>query len=254
MQRFLVIALLWVAAWAASIRLYLTDGSYHVVREYHVQGDRVRYYSIERSEWEDIPLQLVDLKRTQAEQAERAQALDREAKILAEEERAEREQRRLRERIPQQPGVYMILEDQVQPIPQAECKVATSKRRTVLKILTPVPVVTGKANVELDGERSKNLVRSDRPEFFLRLSAPERFGIVRLTPGKGVRVVQKWEILPITNEVIEEQQDIEVFRQQLDEDLYKIWPVEPLPPGEYAVIQYTQGKRNVQVWDFAFHP
>jgi hypothetical protein len=33
--------------------------------------------------------------------------------------------------------------------------------------------------------------------------------------------------------------------------LYKIWPKDPLPAGEYAVVQYTQGKVNMRVWDFA---
>ncbi len=249
--------LLWLFALAASpatIRLYLNDGTYHLVREYHIEGDRVRYYSVERSEWEEIPLKLVDLRRTEAEQAERRQALEKEAKALAEEEAFEREQRRLAARVPSEPGVYLLAGDQIQPIPRAESKIATSKRRTILKILTPLPVVAGKANIELDGERSKNVVTSERPEFFIRLSAQERFGIVRLWPGKGVRVVQKWNIIPVTNEIIEEQQDVEVFRQQLADDLYKIWPMEALKPGEYAVIQYTQGKGNLQVWDFAFRP
>jgi len=248
------ILLLALAASAATIRLYLTDGTYHLVREYHIEGDRVRYYSVERSEWEEIPLKLVDLRRTQAEEAERRQALEREARALAEEEAFEREQRRLAARVPPEPGVYLLVGDEIRPIPQAESKIATSKRRAVLKVLTPVPVVPGKANIELDGERSKNLVTTERPEFFIRLSTPERFGLVRLWAGKGVRVVQKWNIIPVSNEIIEEQQDVEVFRQQLADDLYKIWPLEALKPGEYAVIQYTQGKGNLQVWDFAFRP
>jgi len=255
MSRLLLGVLLAAAALvAATFRLYLTDGSYHLVREYRIEGDRVRYYSVERSEWEEIPLKLVDLKRTEAERGEREEALRKQAQAAAEEERFEREQRRQIERIPQQPGVYLMAADQVQSLTQAECKVATSKRRSVLKILSPLPVVAGKANVELDGEQSKSTVNSDRPEFFIRLSAQERFGIVRLWPQKKARIVQKWNIIPMTKEIIEEQQDVEVFRQQLDEDLYKIWPVEPLKPGEYAVIQYTQGKGNVQVWDFAYRP
>jgi len=124
----------------------------------------------------------------------------------------------------------------------------------VLKILSPVPIVAGKASVELDGEQAKTVLSGDRPELFLRLSSPERFGLVRLWVQKGSRIAQKWSIVPLTQEIIEEQQDIEVFRQQLDDDLYKLWPVEPLKPGEYAVIQYTEGKGNLQVWDFSLRP
>ena len=40
---------------AATIRLYMKDGTYHSVREYENKGDRMRYYSTERSEWEEDP-------------------------------------------------------------------------------------------------------------------------------------------------------------------------------------------------------
>ena len=40
-------------------------------------------------------------------------------------------------------------------------------------------------------------------------------------------------------------------RKEMDGGLYKIWPKEKLPPGQYAVIEFTDGKMNMQVWDFA---
>jgi hypothetical protein len=52
--------------------------------------------------------------------------------------------------------------------------------------------------------------------------------------------------------------EIEILRQQLASDeLYKIWPKQPLAPGEYAVVEFTSGKMNMQIWDFAIaapHP
>src|SRR6266496_2879850 len=71
-----------IAAWAANVKLYLKDGGYHVVREYQVQTDRVHFYSVERSQWEDIPLEMIDLKRTEAEATERQAKLAADSKII----------------------------------------------------------------------------------------------------------------------------------------------------------------------------
>jgi hypothetical protein len=41
-----------IALWAfATLRLYLKDGTFQLVREYQVLPDRVKYLSAERGEW-----------------------------------------------------------------------------------------------------------------------------------------------------------------------------------------------------------
>jgi len=240
------------ALWAAgTIRLYLTDGSHHSVREYSVLQDRVRYYSTERGEWEEIPLDLVDLKKTRAEQTATDEA--RKADIAANdaEDKAIREMRREVSRVPQEPGVYWVNDAELTALKSAESKIHNNKRRSVLKAITPIPLVTGKATLELDGESSLQIIRRERPEFYMRLSTEERFGIVKLTPLKGVRIVEKWTVEPVTKTVLQEHEDVEIFRHQVGDNLYKIWPQKPIAPGEYAVIQYTEGKTNTQIWDFS---
>jgi hypothetical protein len=253
MRKLLIaLAFLAFAAWGANVKLYLKDGSYHLVREYQIESDRVRFYSVERSQWEEMPLDLVDLAKTQGEETERKTELEKEAKVLSEEDRAERQLKQEIMRIPQNPGVYWLDGKEVKPIPQAESTVHTNKGRSVLQRLAPVPIVSGKATLELNNPHSANVFTTPEQEFYFQLSELERFGICKLTTKGAVRIVENLTYMPVTKEVVEEPQMVEILQQQVAADgLYKIWPKEPLAPGEYALIEYTAGKVNIQVWDFA---
>lgn len=255
MRRYLLaLVTLVFAAWAANLKLYLKDGSYHIVREYKVESDRVRYYSVERSDWEEMPLDLVDLKRTETEAAERKTELEKDAKVISEEETAERELQKEATRIPQDPGVYWREGNQTKVLKEAEAAVRTSKGRSILAKLAPVPVVSGKGTLEVQGAHSANVFTNPEQEFYIQLSAPERFGIARLTSKGAVRIVENLTFLPVTKEVVEEPIMVDVFRKQLADGLYKVWSKSPLEPGEYAVVEYTEGKINIQVFDFAIKP
>ena len=53
----------------------LTDGTFQVVREYQREGDRVRYYSLERSAWGvEMPASLVDWEATEKSEADQEDA------------------------------------------------------------------------------------------------------------------------------------------------------------------------------------
>jgi hypothetical protein len=252
MMRAAVLLILAAAALsAATVRLYLKDGSYHSVREYETKGDRVRYYSTERGDWEEIPLSIVDLDRTEKEKVGKEAARREEAAAMDAEEKAERAQKREMERIPVNPGVYMVQGEQVTTLKQAEVKSVNNKRRSVLKAVSPIPIVSGKSTVEVDGLKAETTLKAERPEFYFRVFELERMAIVRTKPAKTSRIVQTLNMIPVSNEIVEETDIVETFKQQIAEGLYKIWPTKPLEPGEYAVIEYTEGKGNVQVWDFS---
>src|ERR1700679_2883675 len=108
MRRLLIVFLLALPLFAANFKLYLKDGDFHLVREYQVDGDRIRFYSIERSDWEEMPVSLIDLKRTEAEAAARKAETEKADKDLSDEQAAARETRAEIQKIPQDPGLYRL--------------------------------------------------------------------------------------------------------------------------------------------------
>src|SRR5665213_2326491 len=238
---------------AANFKLYLKDGTFQLVKEYKVDGDRLRYYSVERSDWEELPASLVDLKRTESEEAVKREKIERQAKEITEEESALAELRKEILKIPQDPGVYRLLEgDQLQIFKLSDGVLHSSKGRTVLKVLSPVPVIAGKATLETAGEHSDLIIKEARPEFYIQLSSPQdSIAIVKLTPKGGVRIVERIAIEPIVNIPTEERDSVQIFTKQLTESgLYKIWPQEDLAKGDYAVLDYTEGKIDGRIFDF----
>lgn len=259
----LLLVLLALPAFGAIVRLYLKDGNYQLVLQYQVRQDRVKYLSAERSgDWEEIPLELVDLNRTEKEAAERAAKLAQEAKEDAEEDNAIREQKREASSVPGDTGVYYVHGEMLEPLRQADLIVVTDKGRTILRtassiasvlfghVYPPVPLTSGKNTVELDGAAASFRVDADRPEFYFRLAAADGLAIVKLSPKKNARVVETVLIAPITNELEPKREALPTFTRQARELLFKIWPEQPLPPGEYAAIEFQDGEGILQVWDF----
>ena len=216
---------------AAKIKLYLNGGGDLLVGEYQVLEDRVRYYSLERSAWEEIPLDLVDLAKTRR-RSERDESIRQQ---LREEERIEREAiRRARtelHRVPIEEGVYHVDGENIVAVKQSAITYNSSKSRTVLQVIAPVPLVAGKTRLEIEGASSAFTVSGNRPMFYVRLDKMSRVEIFRAKPKKKTRVVQVIATVQNVEEKFEEQEMVEIFRQQLAPKVYKIWPVEPLTWG-----------------------
>jgi hypothetical protein len=252
-KAFLIFTFSALSLFAANFKLYMKDGTYQLIKDFKVEGDRLSYYSVERSDWEEMPVSLVDLKRTEAEAAAKKEKIDRQAKQISDEDAAVAELRKEIMKIPQDPGVYRLLEgDQLQIFKLQDAVLHGSKGRTVLKVLSPIPLVAGKATLEVQGDHSELAIKEPRPEFYIQLSAPtDSIGIVKLTPKGGVRVVERITVEPVVNIPTEERDSVEIFSKQLtDSGLYKIWPQADMPKGEYAVLDYTEGKINARIFDF----
>ena len=208
-MRRLVVLLAVLTLSAAQLKLYLKDGTHQVVREYAVNGDRVRYYSTERQDWEELPKELVDFARTEGELTKKAAVRAEEEKLIADEDKVEKEERARMARIPADPGVYFEMEAEKDKVPEmrtlkvAESKFVTNRKRSILKVMSPLPIVNGKATVEIDGEHAAFVVKNKRPEFYFRLSDDENYNFLKLSPGKATRVVEKVTIAAVVNEKVE---------------------------------------------------
>src|ERR1700692_2342329 len=104
-------------------RLILKDGSYQLVTKYEVKGNRVRYLSAERNEWEELPESLVDWPATEKYEKDRAAGASvPEAVQLDKEMEREREQEETLLpqvapglRLPEDSGVFLLDSFQGEP-------------------------------------------------------------------------------------------------------------------------------------------
>ncbi|HZZ16653.1 MAG TPA: hypothetical protein VFE08_11900, partial [Candidatus Sulfotelmatobacter sp.] len=104
-------------------RLILKDGSYQLVNTYEVKGDRVRYKSAERNEWEELPSSLVDWPATEKYEKDRtaapaipdASTLDKETDADRAAEESHLPQVAPGLRLPEDSGVFLLDNFQGQP-------------------------------------------------------------------------------------------------------------------------------------------
>jgi hypothetical protein len=73
------------------VKLVLTDGTYQLVREYERNGEHVRYFSMERGAWEELPASLVDWGATAKAEAE----MEKQSAELVEKAHKQEEARRM---------------------------------------------------------------------------------------------------------------------------------------------------------------
>jgi hypothetical protein len=176
-----------VASKAVNHRLILKDGSYQVVRQYEIVGDRVRYLSVERGgDWEELPVVLVDWEATrkwerdQASQSgEAASPAMKEAEEIDREEAAEREQQKARQpevarglELPDEDGVFALdtFEGTLELVELVPVDLAmNAKSRRGLSTLNPL--AGARASLELKGAHAKVHLHVTAPQIFLALDA-----------------------------------------------------------------------------------
>jgi hypothetical protein len=269
-----VLAALWIllggiAVGQTSQRLILTDGSYQSVNEFHKEGERVRYLSAERGEWEELPTALVDWKATTEWNSTAMRGGDEEElkQVTAEEVAARKEAMKNTPlvapdmRLPAEGGVFLFEEVGGKPalhkVPtqhlSAESKTGSNMLRHAVN-----PFASVLLTLELKGREARVRIHSPGPVLYVDIddetgTVPgERYRIVRLAADKGrnLRVVGRDKVSMKGNEQAS-YQVVKTRAEKFSGDWWKVVPVEALAPGEYAVvIESDSQETNADVWDF----
>ena len=168
-------------------RLILKDGTYQMVRQYQIVGDRVRYLSQERGEWEELPANLVDWDATRKWEQEHAKFSDDEtspamkeaAEVDAEEAAARADEKARMPQVapglelPDQNGVFVL--DTYHGTPelvalQSKNLDINARSRRGLGMLNPL--AGARIRLALQGEHAKVHLHVNDPSFYLSLPAP----------------------------------------------------------------------------------
>ncbi len=169
-------------------RLILKDGSYQMVRDYQIVGDRVRYLSQERGEWEELPVALVDWDATRKWEKEHSEPVEtvspamKEAEELDKEESAERNEQNARMplvapglELPDEDGVFVL--DTYQGTPElvelnsSEISM-NAKHHKGVGVLNPM--LTQKASLEIQGPHARVHLHVAQPAIYLSLGVDEQ--------------------------------------------------------------------------------
>ncbi len=273
------------AAQTQARRLILKDGSYQSVTKYEIHGDRVRYFSAERGEWEEVPKALIDWDATDKfEQGRQDLKLAPEAVELDKELEAERKAEQARSpqvapglRLPDEGGIFLLdtyaNQPQLAELQQSGSDVDKNTKSNILRAAIN-PLAGAKQTIELPGAHAKIQAHTAVPSLYINidenqgapatvqaatggpppLSPTERFKIIRIDVKGNKRVAGAIKIA-VTGKMKTDERFVAATVTAMTGGWVKLTPTELLATGEYAVAE-MMGKEgiNLYVWDFGVNP
>lgn len=241
-------------------KLVLTDGTFQLAREYKIEGDRVRYFSVDTRQWEEMPAALVDWEATRKLESEEAKRNAAEvAKVHARDQASQVPELDIDASLeaapgvflPPEPGVYVYDMKTVMRLEPADTDVKSSKGQTFKQVLVPIPIVASRRTITIRGTRARTRVKAGQAEFYIRTPnahEPE----IQLIPTKVKGYAR--EIEQIDTRFKEDTMRVKTVNMQqwtVARGVYRFTLGETLAPGEYAIAEVVRDEGiSIYVWDF----
>jgi len=258
-------------------KLILKDGNFQLVREYTRNGERVRYFSLERGAWEEIPASMIDWAATQKTEAATAARDKAELEKLKKQEETSRVDMALDVDaslqtasgmfLPSGEGMFAVEGKKATLLEQAETEAKRDKKQFLKQIASPIPIVPSKTNIELPTAHAKTRLDPSQLEFYLREAPPDpdstsviqkssrpgesgpEVELVRATLKGNKRVLEQVKAL-FGEKLDEARNTVLLQRWEVAPNVYRYTLGEPLLPGEYALAEILPCGINLYVWDF----
>jgi hypothetical protein len=258
-------------------KLVLKNGSFQLVRSYERKGDRVRYYSVERGDWEEIPAALVDWDATAKAERDSEKADDALVNKIHKQEEATKVETTLDVDaslqvasgvfLPPGEGMFALEGKSLIAIPQVGTAVKNDRKNTIKRVLSPIPIVPAKQNIEIPGGKATLRINSQFPEFYLREIQPDydqdsalertsrqsttgpEVELLRATVKGNKRILESIRSM-FGEETGRESKTISIQQWEVARTVYRYTLSQPLAPGEYALAEILPGGLNLFVWDF----
>lgn len=242
-------------------KLVLKDGSFQLVREYKIEGDKVSYYSLDTHQWEEMPAALIDWDATKKEAAKEAK---KDATLLNTVDEREKQETAdvlsVDASIEPAPGIFLPPDDglfafdgkKILVVNQADMKSSLSKTKMIEKVMVPVPIVPERHVISIAGTRAKLRMTNGQPEFYLRVNTPgePEIDLVRAKVRKNDRQVE--DVDELMDMTAEKRKDVALQRWHIASNVYRYTIAKPLEPGEYVLVQNIPNDQySIYLWDFA---
>src|SRR5581483_965426 len=156
-------------------------------------------------------------------------------------------------------GVYVWVDGDLKPLGRVQTKVQVSKFRSLLKSV--VPLVRQKIDIDIPGAHSTSRFEITRPTFYAYFPPSRDVSKFKLLQCKITG--QKFDQRTVANASImfstEQNQDevpMDIGPAGNTKDLYRIFPREDLPAGEFAFVEGNSGSKSasnieiIDVYDF----